>query len=75
MGISQFKAQALKILNKVFKKSGEYHHYQTGKTPLPKSFLIIMKMQKSKPGKLSQFPRFLKKDIVSPLGEEMWGRV
>lgn len=70
MGISEFKAQALKILNKVSKNQVSIIITKRGK-PLAQVIPYRSEEATSKPGKLSRFLVF-EEDIVSPLGEEMW---
>jgi prevent-host-death family protein len=70
MGISQFKAQALKILDQVAKSQEGIIITKRGK-PLAQIVPYRSSDMNPKPGKLAQYLVF-EKDIVSPLGEEMW---
>ena len=70
MGISQFKAQALKILDQVAKSQEGIIITKRGK-PLAQIIPYRSSDMNPKPGKLAQYLVF-EKDIVSPLGEEMW---
>ena len=70
MGISKFKAQALRILDQVAKTHEDIIITKRGK-PLAKIIPYKSQDSKSEPGKLADVLVF-EKDIVSPLGEEMW---
>ena len=70
MGISQFKAQTLKVLDHVAKTHENVIITKRGKpfaqiTPYQNQNMI------SQPGSLASTLIF-EKDILSPLGEEMW---
>jgi len=70
MGISQFKAHALKILDQVAKSQEGIIITKRGK-PLAQVIPYRNSDTQHKPGKLANYLVF-EKDIVSPLGEEMW---
>jgi prevent-host-death family protein len=70
MGISQFKAQALKVLDQVAKSQEGIIITKRGK-PLAQILPYRGAEVNPKPGKLSHYLVF-ETDIVSPLGEEMW---
>jgi len=70
MGISQFKAHALKILDQVAKSQESIIITKRGK-PLARVIPYRSSNINPKPGKLANYLVF-EKDIVSPLGEEMW---
>ena len=70
MAISQFKAQALKILDHVSKSHEIIIITKRGK-PLAKIVPYVNSDLKPQPGKLADTLIF-EKDIVSPLGENMW---
>jgi prevent-host-death family protein len=70
MGISKFKSHALKILDQVSKTQEIIVITKRGKPPA-----LITPYRTSdinpKPGRLSNALVF-EKDVISPLGEEMW---
>jgi prevent-host-death family protein len=70
MGISKFKTHALKILDQVAKLQEGIIITKRGK-PLAQVIPFRSENENPKPGKLSDYLVF-EKDIVSPLGEEMW---
>jgi len=71
MEISQFKAQALKILDRVAKSQEGIITTKDDK-PLARIIPHRSSDMNHKPGKLSSYLVF-EKDIISPLGEEeMW---
>ncbi len=70
MGISQFKAHALKILDQVAKSQEGIIITKRGK-PLAQIIPYRSSNMNPKPGKLANYLVF-EKDIVSPLGEKMW---
>ena len=70
MGISQFKTHALKILDQVAKTQEIIIITKRGK-PLAQIIPYRTSDINSKPGRLSDVLVF-EKDIISPLGEEMW---
>ena len=70
MGISEFKAHALKILDQVAKSQEGLIITKRGK-PLAQIIPYRSSDMNPKPGKLASYLVF-EKDIVSPLGEEMW---
>ncbi len=70
MGISQFKTHALKILDQVAKSQESIIITKRGK-PLAQVIPYRNSDMNPKPGKLANYLVF-EKDIVSPLGEEMW---
>jgi len=70
MGISQFKSHALKILAKVAKTHETIVITKRGK-PLAQISHYHNSDINPKPGKLSD-ALVLEKDILTPLGEEMW---
>ena len=70
MGISQFKAHALKILDQVAKSREGIIITKRGK-PLAQIIPYRSPDMNPKPGKLANYLVF-EKDIVSPLGEEIW---
>lgn len=70
MSISQFKAQALQVIEDVFETREDLVITKRGK-PVARIIPYQEQTSKSKPGKLSKF--FVsEKDIVSPLGAEDW---
>lgn len=71
MGISQFKTHALKILDQVAKLQESIVITKRGK-PLAQIIPYRSSEMNPKPGKLADTLVF-EKDIVSSLGEEMWG--
>lgn len=70
MAISQFKLHALKILDQVAKTQENIIITKRGK-PLAQIIPYRNSGSSSQPGKLADALVF-EKDIVSPLGEEMW---
>jgi len=70
MGISEFKAHALKILDQVAKLQESIVITKRGK-PIAQVIPYRNSDMNPKPGKLANYLVF-EKDIVSPLGEEMW---
>ncbi len=70
MGISKFKTHALKILDQVAKTQEGIVITKRDK-PLAQITPYRNPEMKPKPGKLSDALVF-EKDIISPLGEEMW---
>ncbi len=70
MGISQFKAHALKLLDQVAKSQVGIIITKRGK-PLARVIPYRSSEMKPEPGKLSEHLVF-EKDIVNPLGEDMW---
>jgi len=70
MGISQFKAHALKILDQVAKLQESIVITKRGK-PIARVIPYRNSDMNPKPGKLANYLVF-EKDIVSPLGKEMW---
>ena len=70
MGISQFKAHALKLLNRVAKT---HETIIVTKRGLPIAQISHYKNSqiKPEPGRLADTLVY-EKDILSPLGEEMW---
>ncbi len=70
MGISQFKTHALRILDGVAKSQKGIIITKRGK-PLARIIPYRSSDMQPKPGKLSSYLVF-EKDIISPLGEEMW---
>ena len=70
MGISQFKAHALKIIDQVAKTKEIIVITKRGK-PLAQIIPYQNSISNHKPGRLADALVF-ENDIVSPLGEEMW---
>ncbi len=70
MGISQFKSHALKILAQVAKTQEVIVITKRGK-PLAQITPYRTSGITPKPGRLSDALVF-EKDVISPLGEEMW---
>jgi len=70
MSISEFKKLALATIDRVAKTKEEIVITKRGK-PLAKVIPFRSSKRLPKPGKLSQFLVF-EKDIVSPLGEDLW---
>ncbi|MBT6505013.1 MAG: type II toxin-antitoxin system Phd/YefM family antitoxin [Deltaproteobacteria bacterium] len=70
MGISKFKSQALKILDQVSKTREIIVITKRGK-PLAQIMPYCTPDDTPSPGRLSDALVF-EKDIVSPLGEELW---
>ena len=70
MGISKFKSHALKILDQVSKTQEIIVITKRGK-PLAQITPFRNSDMNPEPGKLSDALIF-EKDIISPLGEEMW---
>ena len=70
MGISKFKSHALRILDQVAKTQEIVLITKRGK-PLAQISPYRNSDINPKPGKLSDALVF-EKDIISPLGEEMW---
>lgn len=70
MTISTFKAQAVKVLNEVAKSKEPIVITKRG-SPLAQVVAIPKKETKTRPGKLANAFVF-EKDIVTPLGEELW---
>lgn len=70
MGISQFKTHALKILDQVAKTQEVIVITKRGK-PLAQIIPYRNSETTHKPGKLADTLVF-EKDIISPLGDEMW---
>jgi prevent-host-death family protein len=70
MGISHFKAHALKILDQIAKTHEEIVITKRGK-PLAQIIPCRSKDKNPIPGTLADAFLF-EKDIITPLGEEMW---
>ena len=70
MGISQFKAHALKIIDQVAKTKEIIVITKHGK-PLAQIIPYQNSISNHAPGKLATALVF-ENDIVSPMGEEMW---
>ena len=70
IAISQFKAHALKVLAQVAKTKESIIITKRG-TPIAEVVPFRKKDKSAKPGKLADTFLF-EKDIVSPLGEDMW---
>ena len=70
MGISQFKSHALKILDQVAKTQEIIIITKRGK-PLAQITPYRTSGITPRPGRLSDALVF-EKDVISPLGEEMW---
>lgn len=70
MGISKFKAHALKILDQIAKTHEEIVITKRGK-PLAQIIPYRNKDVNPVPGKLAEAFIF-EKDIISPFGEEIW---
>ena len=70
MAISAFKAHALQVIDSVAKQHTSIVITKHGK-PLAKVIPFRASDKGPKPGKLSSTLLF-EKDIVSPLGEDMW---
>jgi prevent-host-death family protein len=70
MGISQFKSHALKILDQVTKTQEIIIITKRGK-PLAQIIPYRTSDINTRPGRLSDALVF-EKDIILPLGEEMW---
>jgi len=70
MGISEFKSHALKILDQVAKTQEMIVITKRGK-PLAQIIPYRSSDTNPKPGRLSDALVF-EKDVISPLGEEMW---
>ena len=70
MGISRFKAHALRILDQVARSQESIIITKRGK-PLVRVIPYRDLDTNPRPGKLAGYLVF-EKDIVSPLGEEMW---
>jgi prevent-host-death family protein len=70
MAISEFKAQALKVLNEVAKSKEPVVITKRGR-PLAQVVAFQKSGMKPKPGQLADAFVF-EKDIVTPLGEELW---
>ena len=70
MAISQFKAQALKVLNEVAKSKEPIIITKRGR-PLAQVVAFRKLEMKPTPGKLADAFVF-EKDIVTPLGEGLW---
>lgn len=68
LGITDFKAHALQILGRIAKTKESVVITKRGK---PIVEVIPFSASKPAPGKLSEALVF-EKDIVSPLGEDMW---
>jgi prevent-host-death family protein len=70
MAISEFKAQALKVLNEVAKSKEPVVITKRGR-PLAQVVAFQESGMKPKPGQLADAFVF-EKDIVTPLGEKLW---
>lgn len=70
MGISEFKAQALKVLDFIAKSHESLIITRRGK-PLVQIHSCASEDMEVQPGKLAQTLVF-EKDIVAPLGEKEW---
>jgi len=70
VGISQFKTHALTIIDQIVKTHEEIVITKRGK-PIVQIIPYHNRKTNSKPGKLADAYIF-EKDIVSPLGEEIW---
>lgn len=70
MGISEFKAHALKVLDQVAKNHDEIIVTKRGK-PLARIVPCTEELLEHRPGELADTLVF-EEDIVSPLGEGLW---
>ena len=70
MAISRFKTYALKIIDEVAKTKEGVVITKRGK-PLARVLPFASQGKENKPGKLAETLIF-EKDIVSPLGEDLW---
>jgi prevent-host-death family protein len=70
LAISQFKTYALKVLDQVAKTKESIVITKRGK-PLAEVVPFRKADKKAEPGKLAETLVF-EKDIVAPLGEDMW---
>lgn len=70
IGITEFKAHALKIIDRVAKSKEKIIITKRGK-PVAEVGPFKNPVEKHAPGKLAGMLLF-EKDIVAPLGEEMW---
>ncbi len=70
MGISQFKAHALKVINDVAKSQETIVILKRGK-PLAQIAPYRHSESEARAGKLADTLLF-EEDIISPLGEEIW---
>ena len=70
MGISQFKIHALEILDRISKSQESVTITKRGK-PIVRIIPYRSSETKLEPGKLAHYLVF-EKDIVTPLGAEMW---
>jgi len=70
MGISEFKAHALKIINQISKTQEGIVITKRGK-PLAEIFPYRNKEKNPTPGKLAG-AFVLEKDIITPIGADMW---
>jgi prevent-host-death family protein len=70
MGISEFKARALKVIDLVAKTKEGVIITRRGK-PLAQVLPFAGAKRKQKPGTLAHTLAF-EKDIVAPLGPDMW---
>lgn len=70
MAISKFKAYALKTIDQVAKNKESVIITKRGK-PMAQVIPIVDSEKESKPGKLAHTLVF-EKDILSPLGEDLW---
>ena len=68
LAITDFKAHALQVLGRVAKTR---EHVVVTKRGKPLAEVVPFSTSKPAPGKLSEALVF-EKDIVSPLGEDMW---
>lgn len=70
MGISEFKSHALKIINQIAAEKDTLIITKRGK-PVARISPYVADEDSPQPGKLADTLVF-EKDIISPLGEEMW---
>ena len=70
MGISEFKSHALKIINQIAAEKDTLVITKRGK-PVARISPYVGNEDSPQPGKLADTLVF-EKDIISPLGEEMW---
>ena len=70
MSVSEFKAHALRILEKISRTREQLVITKRGK-PIAQIIPYQEQVSKAKAGKLSGFLIF-EKDIVTPLGEKLW---
>jgi prevent-host-death family protein len=70
ISVSEFKAHALQIIEKISQTREQLVITKRGK-PIAQIIPYQEQVSKARPGKLSKYLVF-EKDVITPLGEELW---